>query len=70
MFKLNDEKTEVILSTSMHGLKPQPNIIVAVGERQQLQSCLLSVISRLSMINTWVWITTYTQYAERGSTTW
>ena len=37
MLKLKDEKTEVILITSKHGLKSQPNITVTVGE-QQLQS--------------------------------
>ena len=37
MLKLNDEKTEVILFTSKHGLESLPNIVVAVGE-QQLRS--------------------------------
>ena len=38
MLKLNDEKTEVILFTSKHGLKSLPNISVSVGGQQQLQS--------------------------------
>ena len=38
MLKLNDEKTEMILFTSKHGLKSQSNITVTVGEQQQLQS--------------------------------
>ena len=38
MLKLNDEKTEVILFTFIHGLKSLPNITVTVGEQQQLQS--------------------------------
>ena len=38
MLKLNDEKTEVILFTSKHGLKSLPNIAVSVGGQQQLQS--------------------------------
>ena len=36
--KLNDEKTEVILFTSKHGLKSLPNIAVYVGGQQQLRS--------------------------------
>ena len=36
--KLNDEKTEVILFTSKHGLKSLPNIAVSVGGQQQLRS--------------------------------
>ena len=39
MLKLNDEKMEVILFTSKHGLKSLSNITVTVGEQQQLQSC-------------------------------
>ena len=38
MLKLNDEKTEVILFTSKHGLNSLSNITVTVGEQQQLQS--------------------------------
>ena len=38
MLKLNDEKTEVILFTSKHGLKSLPNIADSVGAQQQLQS--------------------------------
>ena len=39
MLKLNDDKTEVILFTSKHGLKSLPNIAVSVGgQQQQLQS--------------------------------
>ena len=37
MLRLNDEKTEVVLFTSKHGLESFPNIVVSVGE-QQLQS--------------------------------
>ena len=36
--KLNDEKTEVILFTSKHGLKSLPNTAVSVGGQQQLRS--------------------------------
>ena len=39
MLNLNDEKTEVILFTSKHGLKSLSNITITVGEQQQLQSC-------------------------------
>ena len=38
MLKLNEEKTEVILFTSKHGLKSLSNMTVTVGEQQQLQS--------------------------------
>ena len=38
MLKLNEEKTEVFLFTSKHGLKSLSNITVTVGEQQQLQS--------------------------------
>ena len=38
MLKLNDEKTEVILFTSKHGLKSLSSITVIDGEQQQLQS--------------------------------
>ena len=38
MVKLNDEKTEVILFTSKHGLKSLSNITVTAGAQQQLQS--------------------------------
>ena len=38
MFNLNDEKTEVILFTSKHGLKSLSNITITVGEQKQLQS--------------------------------
>ena len=39
MLNLNDEKTEVILFTSKHGLKSLSNITITVAEQQQLQSC-------------------------------
>ena len=38
MLKYNDEKTEVILFTSKHGLKSLSNITVTFGEQQQLPS--------------------------------
>ena len=38
MLNLNEEKTEVILFTSKHGLKSPSNITVTVGEQKQLQS--------------------------------
>ena len=38
MLKLNEEKMEVILFTSKHGLKSLSNITVTVGEQQQLHS--------------------------------
>ena len=47
MLKLNDEKKEVILFTSIHRLRSLPNITVTVGEQQLLQSssvCDLGVI--------------------------
>ena len=38
MLRLNDEKTEVTLFTSKDGLKSLPNIVISVGEQEQLQS--------------------------------
>ena len=38
MLKLHDEKTEVILFTSKHGLKSLFNIAFTDGEQEQLQS--------------------------------
>ena len=51
MLKLNEEKTEVILFTSEHGLKSLPNITVTVGEQQQLQSSSVRDLA-VSTINT------------------